>query len=51
MHPFRGKESHVPNPGPALFALDEVMPRYDVSEVRETWVSAPPGPLSLRSPS
>ena len=32
-----------PTPGPALFALDEVMPRYDVSEVHETWVSAPPG--------
>ena len=29
-------------PGRGLIALDEVMPRFDVSEVHETWVSAPP---------
>jgi hypothetical protein len=29
-------------PDSGLLALDEVMPRYDVSEVHETWVSAPP---------
>jgi hypothetical protein len=31
-----------PTPGPGLLALDAVMPRYDVREVHEMWVSAAP---------